>query len=1737
MSLPQLVVETPESRVQQRLGRVLRQPRRSRSGMPREEDPRVLKKGWAPGENEVFHAFLSALGTLSEVGLSFLRGLCETACVELIADLLARHSLEREAATEEERKHRGALMRDADAKPPGYREGDLCRAAGANHEEGANHAKTTALLAAGVNPNAAAELLGDWPPLHFAAKGGHTEVVVELLKYSADPFVRDREGETALIHARYWGQQAAAAALDAAEIRAIEQDESIGEKSALGALGALLPRGVLLPPDMAATLELPHRVPVEEGRFVQVNGRWGEVMQLHDDAVGLRWLNGAEPLVMTDDVVLPRSSARANEFQDDDGRWIDDGELGLCVATRDEVAHAEQLAQDLAQGKVLLLPHQHEIEHGLCDGIPCYDASADSRYRVTVLCSAPEFSRNGDEVMVGLFLMCELYGDFIKFGYDWAGSTNAAPSDVDPTRRVPACCHSVACTCAERSSEWVVGPVDWSNPLSVAGSMWFPKYRAKVIGAIQAEAQRPGVKLVEIMLLHGGPVTQLEQRTMPHVVCNAVIDLRKKGISIGFPGQGADITIFMRCVEYTEFFDRFLGELGVSMVADSTCVALDLVGKLADPRNQRALGWWLTTSAAASLTQLDISQNNIDVKAAEAIASSISALRLLVIGPKNSRIPVRDPAVSELCLEDDCIGPAELIMLSAAFRTLDALTSLNISRNFTFGTKPELKRQGKIDKPTGLVVHDVDRDQSGWQALCDGIKNSQLACLIVADIGMGKVGAAKLASSLSATLTSLSVAGNPLKVKGIRVLCDGLCSSGSKLQSLNVANCILGSKSMTHVAKYLAAPAGAELKSITLDENDLTGTKIQDKGKFERIKKLDANLSGFEAFCSALCSSQVASLSMGRCHLGLQGVTVLVGALKTAAVAISLNVDSNAIFGRLGNLGQRGEVDKYAAQCEPFCDALKASRISALSVSNTGMGPIACVRVASSLPTELNSLNVGLKNEIGLDGGAALQTALETSNIKSIGIGKKCTAATGEHITMSSMQPGVSLACRGRAGELVYTPSNGEVQLKWADDGTKSGRTDLEVLDGVPLNLPLQTQFVDDVLDLSLQQLDIGLISVLAWWLSTPSAVLTSLTLSNNLITGSRDEQLGEEEYDLDLSGITALGETIATSQALLASIDFSGCMIAVAGVTELSNFIPSTALTSLNLSKNPITGTVFDNDDVDYTYDADVSGLTSLGGAMVALQKLTRLDLSDCKMAVAGATELARWTSAMAGLTSLSLSHNFIFGVRCVGENPEEDEDLYDYVHDVDKDQSSWSALCDGLKGSRLATLIVADIGMGPVGCAKLSTLFDGVLSEVDISQNQIGVCGAQALANGIRGSSLHVIVFGPKSTRVPLNDPAATELNFEGQGFGPVEVIVLAAAISTNKEFTSLTISQNFVFGSKRKATGKAVHDVDGDQCGWNALCDYMKDSQLTSFIAADVGMGPIGCGKLAASVNKAVLTSLTVDSNDAFGARDGRDDRCCWDTDSFADQSEPFFASLSDSQIEALSLKSTGMGPIVCGMLARSLPAALTDLTLDDNPGILGGVDGYGVYEPDEHTDGFQVLVDAMKTSSITKLSLSDIGMGVNGCGIVCALLHSTTQLSSLTVDSTGYVRNEKKYTLTAGEETINLRGKHIGTRGHPYRSADLKLLSAWLVSPAGASVTEVDISKDKIGMVEAKAVLDGIPGSLRSVIIGERSARVSVNDSLDQSKSVSKKKGGTKARRKDRRRTASAAEKKTGSRAGA
>ena len=175
--------------------------------------------------------------------------------------------------------------------------------------------------------------------------------------------------------------------------------------------------------------------------------------------------------------------------------------------------------------------------------------------------------------MVNLFKLCDKHtetgqaghreGHTVKFGYDWGGSATAEAADKDPNRRVRTCCYSLACSCATKG-HWITGPVDWSNPKSVRGSMWFPKYKTKVMTSIQQEAQEAAGReagrtvgiMIEIVIIKGGPVSQLELRTLPGVVASAVADLKQKGMDIALAGEfGAEDITYGSCFPLCCFQD------------------------------------------------------------------------------------------------------------------------------------------------------------------------------------------------------------------------------------------------------------------------------------------------------------------------------------------------------------------------------------------------------------------------------------------------------------------------------------------------------------------------------------------------------------------------------------------------------------------------------------------------------------------------------------------------------------------------------------------------------------------------------------------------------------------------------------------------------------------------------------------------------------------------------------------------------------------------------------------------------------------------------------------------------------------------------------------------------------------------------------------------------------------------------------------------------------------------------
>eukprot|EP01044_Picomonas_judraskeda_P005078 COSAG03_NODE_464_length_7697_cov_3.596999_2_plen_1099_part_00 len=203
-------------------------------------------------------------------------------------------------------------------------------------------------------------------------------------------------------------------------------------------------------------------------------------------------------------------------------------------------------------------------------------------------------------------------------------------------------------------------------------------------------------------------------------------------------------------------------------------------------------------------------------------------------------------------------------------------------------------------------------------------------------------------------------------------------------------------------------------------------------------------------------------------------------------------------------------------------------------------------------------------------------------------------------------------------------------------------------------------------------------------------------------------------------------------------------------------------------------------------------------------------------------------------------------------------------YNGDCDKGLSGVTALFDTLKASSVTKIGLANCRLGPRSVGKLAEYVreaSSVVDEMNVSMNPIGVDGAKALAEVLPESTLKCLIIGPKSTRLPVNDAEATELNFEGQKFTPTEVTLVAKAISTMAALASVNFSGNPLTGATYNSILGRWENIDSDLVGFIALCSVL--GKLNEVNLSDCHLGPASVAELAKvfSDADAVVTDLNV------------------------------------------------------------------------------------------------------------------------------------------------------------------------------------------------------------------------------------------------------------------------------------
>ena len=151
-----------------------------------------------------------------------------------------------------------------------------------------------------------------------------------------------------------------------------------------------------------------------------------------------------------------------------------------------------------------------------------------------------------------------------------------------------------------------------------------------------------------------------------------------------------------------------------------------------------------------------------------------------------------------------------------------------------------------------------------------------------------------------------------------------------------------------------------------------------------------------------------------------------------------------------------------------------------------------------------------------------------------------------------------------------------------------------------------------------------------------------------------------------------------------------------------------------------------------------------------------------------------------MAGLSEVNLSTNKCFGDT---EGYAENGRLI-RVHDVDKNQTGWTAFCEAFKGNKsIQTLVLSDIGIGPVGLTTLASGISAMAGMTEVRLDGNPITGSRYGEYGKERSGVEEYDCDPSGLVALLEamkSSAVTKLDISDCDIGPKGLMTSATLIS---------------------------------------------------------------------------------------------------------------------------------------------------------------------------------------------------------------------------------------------------------------------------------------------------------------------------------------------------------------------
>eukprot|EP01046_Picozoa_sp_COSAG06_P043704 COSAG06_NODE_5768_length_3282_cov_3.482878_2_plen_711_part_00 len=240
------------------------------------------------------------------------------------------------------------------------------------------------------------------------------------------------------------------------------------------------------------------------------------------------------------------------------------------------------------------------------------------------------------------------------------------------------------------------------------------------------------------------------------------------------------------------------------------------------------------------------------------------------------------------------LGPRSTAELAKVFHDADvALNSLTLDSNGIFGKLPHV---------FGFAA-EPDKFAGDCDAFLAALKESKIVTLSLSlqRTGIGPLTLPKLATSLPTGIARVDLRSNGLNddaLAELRELADftaGQVFVWAREGKIDLSSASLTLDDITSLTTFLATPAGATLKAITLDGQPISGSTPRYHDWQNGVDKTDADMSGFNLLCEALASSQIEVVSMKSCYLGPQALASLTEAIKVMAAMTNICLLNNPL--------------------------------------------------------------------------------------------------------------------------------------------------------------------------------------------------------------------------------------------------------------------------------------------------------------------------------------------------------------------------------------------------------------------------------------------------------------------------------------------------------------------------------------------------------------------------------------------------------------------------------------------------------------------------------------------------------------------------------------------------------------------------------------------------------------------------------------------------------------------------